>query len=96
MGGWMNDLQVEYLDGGGNWVRVKKLVMDPKISNKNTQLDKGHFITYLLTFEPVLSRGIRIIGKAGGPGYTKKYNFYYSPFVSIAELCVDGPLKIAE
>jgi hypothetical protein len=92
MGGWFNDLYVEHLDEEGNWIRVDNLTISPSISGKNTQLDKGHFITYLLTFEAVLTKGIRLIGNAGGTGFSKKYNFYFSPFVSIAELCVDQPL----
>ena len=92
-GGWFTSLQVEYLDGDGAWQPVKKLIITPELITGNEPYNKPHFVEYLLVFEPVKSRGIRIIGNAGGSDhwYSKK-----TWFTSITELCVYEPIPSIE
>lgn len=82
-GGWFESLHVEYLDGEGNWQRVKNLRSSPNLMPGNERFNKPHFVNYNLSFEPVKSRGIRIIGKAGNADHWQNKPFH---FTSITEL----------
>ncbi|MBI2424274.1 MAG: ADP-ribosylglycohydrolase family protein [Candidatus Hydrogenedentes bacterium] len=94
MAGWFTSLNVEYQDEGGAWQPVKKLVVDPQLLPGEEPYNKAHFVEYLLPFEPVSTRGIRIIGDAAGIPHwatTPKYKVL-TFFTSISELTVHGPL----
>jgi hypothetical protein len=91
-GGWFNSLAVEYLNKEGKWVKAESVVISPLISGRNTQLDKAHFFRYFISISPVATKGVRIIGEAGGGGKCKTADCFYSPYTSIAELVVSGVL----
>lgn len=87
--GWFTTLRVEYLDKDNTWQPVKGLVVNPALTEGNAPFIKPHFVEYLLAFEPVKCRGIRIIGDAGGSDhwYSRK-----TWFTSITELSVYEPV----
>ena len=92
-GGWFTTLNVEYMDRDGVWQPVKKFTSTPELIKGDEPYNKPHFVEYLLTFEPVKTRGIRIVGDAGGSDhwYSKK-----TWFTSITELCVYEPIPAIE
>ena len=92
-GGWFEDLAVEYRDDENQWRRIEEVIIEPtlpaRLSPDVSAYNKPHFVEYLLAFQPVRTRAIRIIGKAGHAEH------WYSPethFTSIAELSVYGAL----
>jgi hypothetical protein len=87
--GWFTTLRVEYLDNNGAWQPVKKVATTPELVSGDEPYNKPHFVEYLLAFEPVKTRGIRIIGDAGASDhwYSKK-----TWFTSITELGVYEPV----
>lgn len=88
-GGWFTNLNVEFLDADGSWRPVQKLSITPDMPDGDQPYNKPHFVEYLLSFEPVSTKGIRIIGDAGAADhwYSKK-----SWFTSITELSVYKPV----
>ncbi len=72
-GGWFETLEVMYRNEQNRWTRVEDLVVDPPYTPENAR--KGD-TTFTLTFKPVKTVSIRIIGKPGGE----------AGFTSIAEL----------
>ena len=84
MGGWFNSLSVEYLDESGNWIAAKDTKTTPELSEPNNVFIKPHFVEYMLTFDPVSTKGIRIIGEAGGIPHWKDETIF--SFTSITEL----------
>ncbi len=94
MAGWFTSLNVEYQDDAGEWKPVKKLTIDPPLLPGTEPYNKAHFVEYLISFEPLNTRGIRIIGDAAGIPHwatTPKYEVL-TFFTSISELTVHGPL----
>jgi len=87
--GWFTTLQVEYKDDKGVWKPVEGLVMTPPLVTGNQPFNKPHFVEYTLSFKPVETKAIRIIGDAGGGEH-----WYGKPayFTSISELSVYEPL----
>lgn len=65
-GGWFTSLDVQYLDEEGRWNSVNDLNVTPPINLENAQWLKGSYIDHLLSFSPVKTRAIRLIGQAGG------------------------------
>lgn len=88
-GGWFETLKVEFLDRHGAWKEVRDLRLVPDLMGGNQPFNKPHFVEYLLVFDPVDSKGIRIIGNAGMADhwYSKK-----TWFTSITELSVYAPV----
>ncbi len=74
-GGWFDSLWVEYFDGS-QWRPVSSLVSDPPYPGNNGI----NFETFVMSFQPVEARGVRIRGVPGGE----------HRFVSVAELRVRG------
>jgi hypothetical protein len=90
-GAWFQSLRVEYQDDSGDWVEAEGLNISPDFDTTNLELNKAHFINYRLDFDPVKSKGVRIIGQAGGGSHwqASSNNIYYT---SITELAVYPPL----
>jgi hypothetical protein len=65
-GGWFTSLKVEYRDAHGAWRGVEGLSVSPAMNFENSQWLKGAYIDHSLTFEPVTTTAIRIVGDAGG------------------------------
>lgn len=82
-GGWFESLYVEYLDSQCNWQQVKNLRISPNLMPGDEQFNKPHFVNYNLSFEPVKSHGIRILGQAGNTDHWQNEPFH---FTSITEL----------
>jgi glucose/arabinose dehydrogenase len=72
-GGWFTSLGVEVFDGVA-WSAVSGLAVAPLYGGADGQ----GFDTWLVSFDPVSARGVRLIGAPGGAG----------GFVSVAELRV--------
>lgn len=71
-GGWWESFGVEYKDADGNWKSVENLQADPSVV-----VDwEWPYRSYTLTFKPVHTTAIRIIGTPGGS----------SKFTSVSEL----------
>ena len=90
-GGWFRTLNVEYQDDHSNWKSVEVLKLTPGlVKGDNTEL-KPDFVEYLISFTPVSTKAIRIIGEAGGGEhwFSKDKTPY---FTSITELSVHEPL----
>lgn len=89
-GGWFSSLNAEYLSPHGKWLPVENLTITPALVDGDEPFNKPHFAEYLLVFEPVTTRGIRIIGDAGASDhwYSKK-----TWFTSITELGAYPPVQ---
>jgi len=85
--GWFTSLNVEYLDDAGKWKPVDKLVTTPALIGGNQPYNKPHFVEYTMSFKPVKTTAIRMIGDAGGGEHWYSKKAY---FTSISELAVFG------
>jgi len=87
--GWFNDLRVEYHTETGEWRPVSNLTSYPPFPAGKAPFDKAPFAEYLLFFDAVDARAIRIIGSVGAARSAIK-----DPplFTSIAELGAYGPV----
>lgn len=65
-GGWFTSFAVQYQKTDGNWEKVNRLQLYPEMNLENNQWLKPNFVDYLISFEPVKTKGIRIIGMSGG------------------------------
>jgi len=65
--GWFTSFAVEYLDKKEeNWVKVKSISIYPELNLENNQWLKPNFIDYDISFQPIETKGIRIVGMSGG------------------------------
>jgi hypothetical protein len=87
-GGWFTSLNVQYLDEDGQWVPVSNLTLSPPLPETSIVFFQPHFAEYVIRFDPVPTRGIRIIGDAMVQGHWNKYTKNVSSFTSITELAV--------
>ena len=87
-GGWFTSLDVEYLNGEGAWQPVTRLAIEPPMNFDNSQWLKGAYIDHSLSFEPVATTGIRIIGHAGGIDQDKRNGGGRRFYTAISELSV--------
>ncbi len=87
-GGWFLNLNAEYQAPDGTWKEVKGLSIDPPLVPGRNPEDKPHWVEYLLSFDPVETKAIRILGdrKDQREGAEKR------GWTSITELTVHGPL----
>ena len=86
--GWFTDLGVEFRDETGAWKPVTGLRSVPPFPTGNEPAAKAHFAEYLLLFDAVEARAIRVaggVGAARGPRFT-----------SVSELGVYAPLAGAQ
>jgi hypothetical protein len=86
-GGWYASLTVQYLDEGGYWTNAEEITIDPALSHPTDIYQQPHFIEYFISFKPIKTKAVRIIGDA--PFNKNRRNI--SPFVSITELSVYRP-----
>jgi hypothetical protein len=87
--GWFTAVNVEYRDESGAWLPVKNLRSDPPYPNGNDPVAKAHFGEYLLFFDSIATRAIRVSGPVGaGRGLVKNPPL----FTSISELGAYGPI----
>jgi hypothetical protein len=90
-GGWFTSLDVEALSSDGMWRPVDNLQIVPEPNLDNSQWLKTSRVDYDLSFDPVTTTAIRIIGAAGGiePDDANRHlgTRYYT---SISELAIYG------
>ena len=65
-GGWFTSLAVEHRTEEGEWLPVDGLQIAPELNLDNTQWLKASGLEYDLSFKPVQTTAIQIIGQAGG------------------------------
>lgn len=63
--GWFTTFSVEYLKDD-KWVKVDDYTVFPKMNLDNSQWLKASFINYNISFAPIETKGIRIVGLSGG------------------------------
>lgn len=87
-GGWFTSLNVQYLNDKGKWVSVSNLKMSPELPASDVVFIQPQNAEYILSFESVSTKGIRIIGDAAVAKHWNKYTKKVSGFTSITELSV--------
>lgn len=87
-GGWFTSLNVQYLDKAGKWTPVEKTSITPPLPETDIVFFQPHFVEYVISFDPVETKAIRIIGDAKIEGHWNKYTKNVSGFTSVTELCV--------
>ncbi|WP_445733571.1 ADP-ribosylglycohydrolase family protein [Mariniflexile sp.] len=92
-GGWFTSLNVQYKNNEGKWVAVEKQSINPKLPETDIIFFQPHFAEYILTFQPVTTKAIRIIGDAAIQDHWNKYTKNVSGFTSITELSVHNSQK---
>ncbi len=63
--GWFTSFVVEYLKNG-KWIKIDNIKVSPEMNLDNSQWLKSNFMDYEISFAPVKTKGIRIVGLAGG------------------------------
>jgi hypothetical protein len=86
MSGWFISLAVEYKNDNGEWTRIEELQMTPPLIDGTAPYNKPHFVEYLISFDPIMTNAIRIIGEAGGVPHHWSDEAIH--FTSITELSV--------
>lgn len=87
-GGWFTSLNVQYKNEEGKWVSVEKTMIDPPLPKTDIVFFQPHFVEYIISFKPVKTKAIRIIGDAMIQDHWNKYTKKVSGFTSITELSV--------
>lgn len=87
-GGWFTSLNVQYLDERGKWQPVPDIAITPAMPESGLVFIQPHFAEYVITFAPVKTRAIRIIGDAMVQSHWNRYTKNVSAFTSITELSV--------
>jgi len=87
-GGWFTSLNVQYLNEAGKWTPVEKTSISPALPATDIVFFQPHFVEYVISFDPVETKAIRIIGDAKIEGHWNKYTKQVSGFTSITELSV--------
>ena len=87
-GGWFTSLNVQYLNASGQWTPVEKISITPPLPPTDIVFFQPHFVEYVISFVPVETKAIRIIGDAKIQDHWNKYTKQVSGFTSITELSV--------
>jgi hypothetical protein len=87
-GGWFTSLNVQYKNEEGKWVSVEKTNINPPLPKTDIVFFQPHFVEYVISFNPVKTKAIRIIGDAAIQDHWNKYTKHVSGFTSISELSV--------
>jgi hypothetical protein len=87
-GGWFTSLNVQYLDKAGKWTPVEKTSITPQFPETDIVFYQPHFVEYVICFDQVETKAIRIIGDAKIEGHWNKYTKQVSGFTSVTELSV--------
>jgi hypothetical protein len=87
-GGWFTSLNVQYKNEDEKWVSVQKCTINPPLPKTDVVFFQPHFAEYVISFDPVKTKAIRIIGDAMIQDHWNKYTKNVSGFTSITELSV--------
>jgi hypothetical protein len=87
-GGWFTSLNVQYQNDEGKWVPVEELQITPPLQKNEDVFHQAPNVEYLLTFSPVRTKAVRILGDAAIQNHWHKYTNAVSSFTSITELSV--------
>ncbi|MEI8048608.1 MAG: ADP-ribosylglycohydrolase family protein [Bacteroidota bacterium] len=87
-GGWFTSINVQYLDKAGKWIPVEKTSITPPLPETDIVFFQPHFVEYVISFDQVETKAIRIIGDAKIEGHWNKYTKQVSGFTSVTELSV--------
>lgn len=87
-GGWFTSLNVQYKNEAGKWVPVEKITTHPALPETDIVFFQPHYVEYVISFKPVRTKAIRIIGDAAIQDHWHKYTKNISGFTSITELSV--------
>ena len=87
-GGWFTSLNVQYKNEEGKWVSVENSKINPALPKTDIVFFQPHFVEYVISFQPVTTKAIRIIGDAMIQDHWNKYTKQVSGFTSITELSV--------
>ncbi len=87
-GGWFTSLNVQYKNEDGKWINVGKTDISPQMPKIDIVFIQPHFVEYILSFDPVKTKAIRIIGDAMIQDHWHKYTKKVSGFTSITELSI--------
>jgi hypothetical protein len=79
---------VQYLNEAGKWVPVENMTMTPPLPATDVVFYQPHFVEYVIRFDPVNTKAIRIIGDAMVQGHWNKYTKNVSSFTSVTEIYV--------
>ncbi len=87
-GGWFTSLNVQYINEDGKWMPVEKILITPPLPKTDIVFFQPHFVEYVITFNTVETKAIRIIGDAKIQDHWNKYTKQVSGFTSVTELSV--------
>jgi hypothetical protein len=87
-GGWFTSLNVQYMNEAGKWTPVEKISITPALPATDIVFFQPHFVEYVISFDQVETKAIRIIGDAKIEGHWNKYTKNVSGFTSVTELSV--------
>ena len=89
-GGWYQagTLKIQYLDEKGKWKDVSNFKSIPALPETDIVFFQPHFVEFVFEFDPVVTKGIRMIGKDKIQDHWHKYTKNVSSFISITELSV--------
>lgn len=87
-GGWFTSLNVQYLNDAGRWVSVENSSFNHALPASDIVFIQPHYAEYIINFNPVTTKGIRIIGDAAIQDHWNKYTKNVSGFTSITELSI--------
>lgn len=87
-GGWFTSLNVQYLNDAGRWVSVENSSFNHALPASDIVFIQPHYAEYIISFNPVTTKGIRIIGDAAIQDHWNKYTKNVSGFTSITELSI--------
>ncbi len=87
-GGWFTSLNVQYKNEAGKWVPVTGTAINPPMPETGYLIYQPHFAEYVISFDKVTTKAIRIIGDAMIQDHWNKYTKQVSGFTSITELSV--------
>jgi hypothetical protein len=81
------------LNEKGKWVPVQHQSFTPEFPETDIVFYQPHFVEYIITFDAVKTKGIRIIGDTKVETHWNKYTKFVSSFTSITELSVYSVAK---
>lgn len=91
--GWFTALSIEYLNAQQQWQAVEQMNISPSPSMENTQWLKGSYLQYLIRFNPIQTRAIRVLLTPGGVEKDAMNGGGIERFTAISELSVYGPSR---
>lgn len=86
-GGWYSNMRIEVLDDKGEWVTVPSTI-SPALPESDAVFIQPHFGEYLFTFDPVKTKGVRVIGDDHVEIHWHKYTKNVSAFINLTEVQV--------